>query len=60
MERDKIKAEYEDLMKLIASLQELLGSETLRFELIVKELEEDKRQNLVTKGKQKLLTLMMK
>ncbi|MEP6725248.1 MAG: DNA gyrase subunit A, partial [Bacteroidota bacterium] len=42
MERDKIKAEYEDLMKLIASLQELLGSETLRFELIIKELEEVK------------------
>ena len=42
MERDKIKAEYEELQKLIASLQELLGSETLRFELIVKELEEIK------------------
>ena len=42
MERDKIKAEYEELMKLITSLQELLGSETLRFELIVKELEEMK------------------
>jgi len=44
MERDKIKAEYEDLMKLIASLQELLGSETLRFELIIKELEEVKNK----------------
>ena len=42
MERDKIKAEYEDLMTLIASLHELLGSETLRFELIIKELEEVK------------------
>lgn len=42
MERDKIKAEFEELMKLIASLQELLGSETLRFELIIKELEEVK------------------
>jgi DNA gyrase subunit A len=42
MERDKIKAEYEELQKLIASLQELLGSESLRFELIVKELEEIK------------------
>jgi DNA gyrase subunit A len=42
MEREKIKAEYEELQKLIASLQELLGSETLRFELIVKELEEVK------------------
>lgn len=42
MEREKIKAEFEELMKLIASLQELLGSESLRFELIVKELEEVK------------------
>ncbi|MEO6314705.1 MAG: DNA gyrase subunit A [Chitinophagaceae bacterium] len=44
MERDKIKAEYEDLMRVIASLQELLGSETLRFELIIKELEEVKHK----------------
>jgi DNA gyrase subunit A len=44
MERDKIKAEYEDLQKLIAHLQELLGSETLRFEMIVKELEEVKNK----------------
>ena len=44
MEREKIKAEYEELMKLIASLQELLGSETLRFELIIKELEEVKHK----------------
>jgi len=42
MERDKIKAEYEELMKLIAHLQELLGNVTLRFELIIKELEEVK------------------
>lgn len=42
MERDKIKAEYDELQKIIASLQELLGSETLRFELIIKELEEVK------------------
>ncbi len=44
MERDKIKAEFEELMKLIASLHELLGSETLRFELIIKELEEVKNK----------------
>ena len=44
MEREKIKAEYEELMKLIASLQELLGSEKLRFELIIKELEEVKHK----------------
>ncbi|MEO5685287.1 MAG: DNA gyrase subunit A [Chitinophagaceae bacterium] len=42
MEREKIKAEYEELQKLIASLQELLGSESLRFEMIIKELEEVK------------------
>jgi len=42
MERDKIKAEYEDLQRLIASLEELLGSESLRYDLIVKELEEIK------------------
>jgi len=44
MEREKIKAEYEELMKLIASLEELLGSEQLRFELIIKELEEVKHK----------------
>ena len=59
MERDKIKAEYEELMKLIAYLQELLGNETLRFEVIKKELDEVKT-NLATSEKQKLLTLMMK
>ncbi len=42
MERDKIKAEYEELQKLIASLQELLGDEGLRYELIKKELNEVK------------------
>ncbi|MDB5192233.1 MAG: gyrA [Segetibacter sp.] len=42
MERDKIKEEYDGLMALIAHLQELLGSEALRFELIKKELQEVK------------------
>ena len=44
MERDKIKAEYEDLQKLIASLKELLGDEGLRYELIVTELNEIKEK----------------
>ena len=34
MERDKIKLEYDELMILIAGLQELLQSESLRYELI--------------------------
>ena len=38
MERDKIKEEYEELMKLIAHLNELLSNEGMRFELIKKEL----------------------
>lgn len=42
MERDKIKNEYDELMKLINHLTELLGSETLRFELIKTELLEIK------------------
>lgn len=42
MEREKIKEEYDDLMKLIASLQELLASEQLRYDLIKKELQEVK------------------
>ena len=42
MERDKIKNEYDDLMKLIAHLNELLSNETMRFELIKTELLEIK------------------
>ena len=38
LERDKIKEEYEGLMVLINSLQELLASEVLRYELIKTEL----------------------
>ena len=44
MEREKIKEEYEGLMKLIASLEELLGSEQLRYDLIKKELLEIKEK----------------
>ncbi len=42
MERDKIVAEYDELMKLIASLKELLANEGMRFDVIKKELVEIK------------------
>ncbi|HTR29439.1 MAG TPA: DNA gyrase subunit A [Puia sp.] len=42
MEREKIKADYEDLMKLIAYLTELLADEGKRFDVIRKELLEIK------------------
>ncbi|HXB07239.1 MAG TPA: DNA gyrase subunit A, partial [Puia sp.] len=42
MEREKIRAEYDELMKLIAYLTELLGDEAKRFEVIRKELNEVK------------------
>ncbi len=38
MERDKIKQEFDELMKLIAYLNDLLSNEAMRFELIKKEL----------------------
>jgi DNA gyrase subunit A len=44
MEREKIKEEFDGLMKLIASLKELLGSEHLRYELIKTELLEVKEK----------------
>jgi len=44
MERDKIKEEYDSLMQLIGKLQELLASESLRFELIKTELREIKEK----------------
>jgi len=44
MEREKIKEEYENLMKIITGLQELLASEGLRYELIKKELLEVKEK----------------
>lgn len=54
MERDKIKMEYDELMKLIASLKELLSNEGLRYELIKTELTEirdkfgDERKSEIT------------
>src|SRR3989440_5536124 len=42
MERDKIKQEYDEVMKQITHLKELLGNEGLRYEVITKELIEIK------------------
>jgi DNA gyrase subunit A len=44
MERDKIKEDYEELMKLITYLTELLADEGKRFEVIRKELLEVKEK----------------
>lgn len=44
MERDKIKQEYDELMKLIAHLNEILSNETMRFDLIKTELLEVKER----------------
>jgi DNA gyrase subunit A len=44
MERDKIKEEYEALMKLIAHLKEILANEGLRFQIIKDELYEVKQK----------------
>jgi DNA gyrase subunit A len=44
MEREKIKEEFDSLMKQIAGLEELLGSEQLRYDLIKKELLEIKQK----------------
>lgn len=44
MEREKIKEEYDELMKLIAHLNELLSNEVMRFDLIKKELLEIKEK----------------
>ena len=44
MERDKIIAEYDELMKLIAHLNEILGNEGMRFDIIKTELLEIKEK----------------
>ena len=44
MERDKIKEEYDELMKLIAYLNDLLSNEPMRFDVIKKELTEIKEK----------------
>ncbi len=42
MERQKIKEEFDEIMKQIAELKELLASDSLRFEVIKRELNEVK------------------
>lgn len=42
MEREKIKQEYDDLMKLIAHLKEILANEGMRYDIIKNELQEIK------------------
>ncbi|NJM80011.1 MAG: DNA gyrase subunit A [Flavobacterium sp.] len=44
LEQDKLRAEYEDIMKLINELKELLASKELRMELIKTELAEMKEK----------------
>ncbi|SHN39279.1 DNA gyrase subunit A [Chitinophaga sp. CF418] len=44
MERDKIKEEYDEVMKLIAYLKEVLSDEGLRFKIIKEELEDVKKR----------------
>ncbi|SDH60157.1 DNA gyrase subunit A [Chitinophaga filiformis] len=44
MERDKIKEEYEEVMKLIAYLKDVLSDEGLRFKIIKDELEDVKKR----------------
>ena len=44
MEREKIKEEFDELMKLIAHLNELLANEGMRFDIIKQELQEIKEK----------------
>lgn len=44
LERDKIKKEYEELLKLIEHLKNILGDETLRMQIIKDELSEMKQK----------------
>lgn len=44
MERDKIREEHAELMKLVAHLKEILGNESIRFQIIKDELEEVKKK----------------
>lgn len=43
LEQDKLRAEYDEIMKLITSLKELLASKELRMQVIKDELAEIKR-----------------
>ncbi|MGZ3852565.1 MAG: DNA gyrase subunit A [Flavisolibacter sp.] len=44
MERDKIKQEYDELMKLITHLKDILANETMRYDIIKTELAEIKEK----------------
>ncbi len=44
LERQKIIDEYEEIIKLITSLKEILASDTLQFKIIVDELDEIRQQ----------------
>ena len=44
LERDKLKAEYDELMKTIAHLNDILNNEALRFSIIKEELSEIKEK----------------
>lgn len=44
MERDKIREEHAELMKLIAHLNEILGNEEMRYQIIKDELEDVKKK----------------
>ena len=44
LERDKIVAEFKEVLALIAKLREILGSETLVLEIIVNELQQIRKQ----------------
>src|SRR6476620_11485633 len=44
MERDKIRQEYDELMKLISHLKDILANESMRFDIIRKELIEVKEK----------------
>ncbi|MEO6190212.1 MAG: DNA gyrase subunit A [Saprospiraceae bacterium] len=42
LERDKLRQEYNEVMELIAKLEEILGSETIQKDIVVNDLLEDK------------------
>ncbi|MCK7555119.1 hypothetical protein MKQ70_08895 [Chitinophaga sedimenti] len=44
MERDKIREEYDEIMKLISHLKDILADEGLRFQIIKDELEDVKKR----------------
>jgi DNA gyrase subunit A len=57
MERDKIKEEYDELMKLIANLRLILSDEAMRYDIIKDELREvlekygdERRTNIIYEG----------